>query len=240
MIFTDKDISEFCLITGDPNRIHNPEYMATKGKKAIVPGMLTFVKLAAKYQYDLKTLNVNFNNPVCSENEMEIVHHHGTVNSISAYYNNKEIIKITHSSPLKSEEDNFEGIERTLEFSDNQLSDFFHMTDDLQNTEALFQIAYASKLMQEILSNPITEIEKEAVQRSKKGLLPVYESLKITIHNPDLFENSLVYKTNLEKTSKRDYLWRVRCCNSDNIVYDSEFKLKALPEKLIMRIAETL
>jgi hypothetical protein len=44
--FTADDISEFCRVTEDNNLIHNPEYMHSQGKRAIVPGMLSFAAAA--------------------------------------------------------------------------------------------------------------------------------------------------------------------------------------------------
>jgi acyl dehydratase len=40
--FTDMQVVEFCRATCDWNTIHNPEFMASRGKHVVVPGMFLF------------------------------------------------------------------------------------------------------------------------------------------------------------------------------------------------------
>lgn len=262
-IITQEEIRQFCLATQDYNVIHDADFMHTNGKRIIAPGMLVFCLILSKQFYEggfqPDTMKVIFNS-IVSEGESLRLYTEDCPDApdctfISAFNGRDSFSFKNERSRIFRRTEDIEFIKsgwiRELTFHREQIRSFDEViqSPDKRLSNIMFSIAYASNALLLNIDNPRDEIELEIKTMLDKNIQkdPVsafYQSLDIYLDNleVDLNENSpLEYKIQMERLiANRTYLAHVQCSHSNKLIYHSVYKLSAIPDRLIMRMAPGL
>lgn len=257
--FTDQQAISFCEITCDNNLIHNPAHMHSLNKRVVVPGMFVFSStlchLREAFEKGADTIKVFFNSVIHTN---ETVHIKGDLVSVQPI----EVLMSANnghdSFTLKDERSkiykrahyyyhNNQGYVRTLDYTELQLAIFGKLTgcfDNLLNS-LLFSVAYASNALFQAIQNPLTEVEQEINVLIDKTLnpdkvAPFYQSLEIYLDSgiqPIKPSGQLEYKIDFEREKKnKTYIAHVLCQQNGQKIYQSDYKMISVPERLIMRM----
>jgi hypothetical protein len=260
IIFKDQEIVEFCKATKDTNEIHNPLYMGEIGKRVIVPGMFALSRTLCLAEDYLKTkanyIKVLFNSLLSSgdfatlctipdPNDPDIVrlsaiNHKDTLTSRNDYTRMMQV----ETGPEKS----FRGILHRLDFEPRQVETFKRLVgiSDTDVAHFLFAVSYASQALLKSIDNPQTEVEQEIdrlINRNSK-ISPFYQSLEI--HIPSPFPSfipgiALDYYIHFEREKEMKlYSAYVRCDSEGTTIFNSQYKLVGIPDRIILRMAKDI
>lgn len=261
IIFTDKEIMNFCYATRDFNIVHNPEFMGDKRKHVIVPGMLLFSYIMnfSKdiFKQGLDSFHILFNSIVNSYENISIGYEPTSIEKGSYYVfarNGRDSfsIKNERSRIFKREHDIStvkQGIYRNIDIKTFQLKEFMNLIlcDDFKLAGFLFSVAYASNALNLSIEEPQTEVEHEInllldKTQNPDQVAPFYQKLDIYLnknHMPLIPEGQIEYLIHFERETKnKAYIAHVRCEQEGNIIYHSKYRLIAIPDRLIMRLAK--
>jgi len=260
VIFRDSDIVEFCRTTRDINEVHDPEYMRSIGKRAIVPGMFALSATANLSADFLKksacTIKVFFNTLLSS----------GDFATLCAEPNlldpsEMRLLAINHKDTLTSKEEytriisgagitGFQtcGVVQKLDICEDQFSTFLRLigAKDLEMARVLFAVSYASNALFRQIDVAQTEIESEIDQliNHHSKVSPFYHTLEIKIPSPFPTihpQGTLDYRIHFERVKKnKAYFAYVQCEQEGNVIYNSQYNLVAIPDIIILRMAKEI
>jgi hypothetical protein len=260
IIFRDAEIIEFCRATHDTNEIHDPVFMASLGKRVIVPGMFALsqtVNLSAGFLKErANSLKVLFNSLLSSGDFV-------TLRTSSPEDNLSEIrlSAINCKDTLTSNDDYTRLSVRDTEFMTDHKGKLFRLevlpeqvaafsrlicAEDKDVAHFLFSIAYASQALLRGINQPETEVEKEIDEMINKStaISPFYHTLEIRIPTPfPVFDpvGELDYFVHYE----REKFWKlygayVRCEYRGRIIFQSHYKLVGIADGIILRMAKSI
>jgi hypothetical protein len=260
VIFGDKEIVEFCRATHDTNEIHHPVFMATLGKRIIVPGMFALsqtVNLSADFlRIHAKSLKVLFNSLLSSGDFVTLCS--SPVNGIhsevrlSAINCKDTLTSKDEFTRLSVKETSFKsdhkGLIRRLEVTAGQVETFKRLIECTNQDVAhfLFAISYASQALLKSIKEPMTEIEVEIGETISREhcISPFYHSLDINIPTPfPVFnpEGHLDYYVHFEREKVlKLYSAFVHCEHRGNIIFTAHYKLVGVNDKVILRMAKEI
>jgi hypothetical protein len=260
-VFTDQQVHIFCKATKDFNPVHNPLYMQSKGKRVVVPGMLLFSKVATMLFGAVGTSLNSYRiliNSIVSTNEEIILGFEDGPNG------DRYIFAINHQDSFSHKDERSRVYQRESEKAfcndgnywplpiDNwQLQDFGEVIgcNNIILRDFLFGIAYASNALFKCIDNPVTEVEREInilldKTKNPSQVSPFYQSLEIFLPNnpiPLVPSGKIDYLIHYEREKKdRVYVAYVRCEQDGQVLYHSEYKLVAIPDRLILRMARDM
>ncbi|MCX6243131.1 MAG: MaoC family dehydratase [Bacteroidetes bacterium] len=260
MIFRDDEIIEFCRATKDTNEIHDPEFMATLGRRVIVPGMFALaqtVNLEAGFlKNHARSLRVLFNSllssgdfvTLCStiphkdpsEIRLSAINHKDTLTSKDEY--TRLSVKETDFST------GYQGILHRLEVTQEQIRKFSALigATDPDVVNFLFAVSFASQALLKSIDRPQTGVEEEIDNMINKntGISPFYHTLEIRIPEPfPVFDpvGSLDYYIHFEREKPlKLYAAYVRCENQGKVIFQSQYKLIGIADRIILRMAKEI
>ncbi|MFH1161228.1 MAG: hypothetical protein V1733_09815 [bacterium] len=258
VVFRDCDIVDFCTATQDTNVIHNPGFMDGYGKRVIVPGMFAFSCAAILSEEFLKhsanRIQVYFNSLLSSGESVGL----GVETNLEdpaemrlCAVNSRDMLTARESytrmltgdigiTPQK------EGIFRKLPVSEEQIATFARLiqTKDRQSAGFLFAVSYASQALFKSITEASTEVEHE-IDRLINGdykISPFYHALEIIIPSefPVLIETgTLDYLIHFEREKfNKTYVAHLECQQEGRIIFQSKYKLVAIPDSVILRMAK--
>jgi hypothetical protein len=260
MIFRDDEIIEFCRATLDTNEIHDPEFMASLGRRVIVPGMFALaqtVNLEAGFlKNHARSLRVLFNSLLSSGDFV-------TLCSMIPHEDPSEIrlSAINHKDTLTSKDNytrlsvkvagfrtNFQGLPHPLEVSREQVRKFSALigATDPDVVNFLFSVSYASQALLKSIDHPQNEVEEEIDNMINKntGISPFYHTLEILIPAPfPVFDpvGTLDYFIHYEREKPfKLYAAYVRCEKDGIVIFQSQYKLIGIADKIILRMAKEI
>jgi hypothetical protein len=260
IIFRDDEIIAFCSATRDTNEIHDPEFMSKLGKRVIVPGMFALsqtVSLSGDFlKQQARSLKVLFNSllsagdfvTLCvlpdaaepTEVRLSAINHKDTLTTHDEYTRiSKEEASFTRQ---------FEGILHRLAVDKEQVVSFRRLagTDDPDVAHFLFAVSYASQALLRSIAHPQTEIENEIdlVINKNRNLSPFYHNLEILIPAPfPVFDptGTLDYYIHFEREKPlKLYTAHVRCEHEGKLIFQAEYKLIGIADRIILRMAKTI
>jgi hypothetical protein len=262
--FSNADIIAFCQATMDSNVVHSPEYMSIHNKEVVVPGMYLFSFLTSKLIASCsKTTSCNtieiFLGSLISAGEEVCLMVESALESQIWYLsaiNSKDCFRIGenrsslsfNSSPiLKPTPSHI----RILPFTNEQLTHFKRLLHTITDewSDLLFTITYASQALFKAIAEPLDEVENEInrlLDKSKNPdqVSPFYQWLKIEIPEQRNCLNHgkpIEYHISFDReVANRAYIANVECRQDDRLFYHSKYKLIAIPDRLIMRMAKNL
>jgi len=259
-VFDAHAITEFCKVTDDYNLIHNLEYMHANGKNVVVPGMLLLSLAIGKARELIEkgadTFHLFFNSIICAGDRVNIGYRLVSQeplyaeltaqNSVDAFKlkNETSVIYTRTAQPVFSGN----GIVRSLPVRDGQIAEFNRQVCLAGNNlgSLLFAIAYASNALLQAIQSPLTDIETEIHQLLDKSVnpdqvSPFYQSLQIFLPNTVYYPNwhqPLDYLIDfITERRNKIYTAHVTCRQGGQSVFYSLYKLIAIPDRLIMRMA---
>ncbi|HNQ60564.1 MAG TPA: hypothetical protein PK028_08255 [Bacteroidales bacterium] len=261
--FSEQAIIDFCEVTLDHNVVHDPAYMKSQSKKAVVPGMLILSKAiglaeeiiykgANTFQLYLNSmvganefLTIGYNMIAETPVKAEIVARNST-DALRHRGNPSTIFKRDHDPQFE-----YLGNRRHLETDAAQVESFSEIVG-LKGKPLgalLFSIAYASHSLFRAIEKPVSRMEREIREYLSKDARndkqsPFYQS--ISIHLPDNIYVPqggfpLDFLIHFERIKEgRTYSAQVICTQNDRDIYFSKYVLTAIPDRLIMRMAPNL
>jgi hypothetical protein len=260
IIFRDSEIVDFCKATKDTNEIHVPQFMATIGKRAIVPGMFALSCTCSLSSDFLKTranrIRVLFNSLLSSgdfvtlkteetpgipdEVRLSAINHKDTLTSKDDY------TRMYHrDEPLETRQ---QGILRALPVEPWQVDIFSRLitATDPDVANFLFAVSYASQALLMSIRKPLTEVESEidTLINGDAKVSPFYQTLEISI--PTAFPSfkpgkTLDYFIHLEREKAfKLYTAHVRCENEGEVIFYSRYTLVGIPDMIILRMAKEI
>lgn len=260
IIFRDDEIVEFCRATLDTNEIHDPAFMAKLGRRVIVPGMFALaytVNLSADFlKNHARSLKVLFNSLLSSGDFV-------TLCSMVSPEDPSEIrlSAINHKDTLTSKDEytrlsvkdtgfrtDYNGIVRRLEVKPEQVQKFKELIGgmDPDVVNFLFAIAYASRALFRSIDQPETDIELEIdrVINKNSNISPFYRTIEIRIPSPfPVFDPAVALDYYIhfecEKPCKL-YAAYVRCESQGKVIFQSQYKLLGIPDRIILRMAKEI
>ncbi|GAB6278816.1 MAG: hypothetical protein STSR0006_08140 [Lentimicrobium sp.] len=261
--FSEQAIVDFCEVTHDHNVVHDPQFMKSQGKKAVVPGMLILSKAIGMAEEIIRkganTFHLFLNSMVGANEPLTIGYRVLERTPIKAEIiarNSKDTLSHKGNSSIIYKRnqvinDRPSGQHQSLETKSMQIESFSNQIALKENPlgAILFSIAYASHSLFQAIEKPISNIEKEIQgylnkddQNDKQS--PFYQS--ILIHLPDQIHVPiggipLDYFIHFERIKEgRTYGAQVFCTQNGEEVYSSYYVLTAIPDRLIMRMAPNL
>ena len=260
IIFRDDEIIEFCRATKDTNEIHDPVFMAKLGRRLIVPGMFALaqtVNLEAGFlKNHARSLRVLFNSLVSSGDFVTlcstISHEDPSEIRLSAINHKDTLTSKDEYTRLSVKETNFttihQGILHRLEVSPDQLPKFKALINgkDPDVVHFLFALTYASQALIRSIDHPSTKVEQEIEQLINKNtnVSPFYHTLEIRIPSPfPVFdpEGALDYYIHFEREKPfKLYTAYVRCESQGKVVFQSQYKLVGIADRIILRMAKEI
>lgn len=260
-VFSDDQVVTFCKATCDGNPVHDPGYMYSHNKRVIVPGMMLFSKVATMLfgavGTSLDTYKILINSIVSTNEPITLGYEDGTEDEKYIFAINKqdsfalgdqrskvylrnfsvEFPKLTSFQSLPIEKWQLESFGKVIDCKNVILRDF------------LFGIAYASNALFKCIGNPVSDVEQEInhfldKSKSPNQVSPVYQMLEIFLPpdpNPLKPNHPIDYLIHFEReVTGRVYQAKVRCEQHGSLLYHSEYRLIAVPDKIILRMAKNL
>jgi hypothetical protein len=259
-IFRDSDIVAFCLATKDSNRIHDPEFMRTRGKRVIVPGMFAFSSAAALDPEILKRgpgyIKVLFSTLLSSGDfvtlkaERDLLESH--VVRLSALNKKDTLMSSDDFTRMENREAPFghtvQGNLHSLPVEPWQTERFAQLigTADRDTTNFLFAVAYASHALHLSIDHPETEVEQEIdhLINGNSRIAPFYHTLEIAIPGPMPrfdFRGTICYRIHFERERQfKLYTANVSCESGGRQLFYSRYSLMGIPQMIIMRMAKDI
>lgn len=258
VLFTDSVVADFCKATADDNPIHDPLFMHSQNKGVVVPGMLLFSTIVnllhRKTSEYFNYYKLIFGNVICTnepidlgfetKDEQNYLYAINGHDMFSTKNDRSVVLKNIFPKNLYSW-----GISRVMSYQKTQLETFRELTNSFNNSlsDFLFTIAYASAALFKAIREPLTEVETEINRLLNKSInpeqvSPFYQTLEIFRENPHAElkpEGTIEYniRFNREKANKI-YLAQVKCMHNNMCFYQSEYRLVAIPDRLIMRMVK--
>lgn len=262
--FSNADIIAFCKATMDFNIVHSPEYMSFHKKEVVVPGMYLFSYLSSKLlsscttMVKSNTIEIFLGSLISAGEQVELLvdtaKETGTwflsaINSKDCFRvgENRSSISFNDHPTLTSTQSHNRGLPVTSE----QLSLFKSLLHDISKEwlDLLFTITYASQALFKAIASPLDEVESEInllLDKSKNPdqVSPFYQWLKIEIPGERIslsLDKPIDYHISFNRESaNRAYIANVECRQEDKLFYYSRYKLIAIPDRLIMRMAKSM
>jgi acyl dehydratase len=260
VIFRDDEIIEFCRATLDTNEIHDPAFMASLGKRVIVPGMFALsqtVNLSAGFLKDhANSLKVLFNSLLSSgdfvtlrtssvdENPSEI--RLSAINCKDTLTSNDEYTRLSvRETDFNADH---KGNLYRLAVTPEQVMEFGRLihAEDKDVAHFLFAVCYASQALLRGINQPETDVEKEIDEMINKDttISPFYHTLEIRIPTPfPVFD--LVGELDYFIHYEREKPWKlygayVRCEHKGQLIFQSHYKLVGIADRVILRMAKSV
>lgn len=260
IIFRDAEIIEFCRATLDTNEIHDPCFMAKRGKRVIVPGMFALsqtVNLSAGFLKDhANSLKVLFNSLLSSGDFVTLCTSSPDENAaevrLSAINCKDTLTSSDEYTRLSVRETGFatdhKGILRKLDVNPEQVESFRKLIDasDPEVADFLFAVSYASQALLMSINQPVTEVEQEIDETINKNscISPFYHTLEIRIPRPfPVFDpvGELDYYIHFEREKPlKLYGAYVRCEHEGKLIFQSHYKLVGIADRIILRMAKEI
>ncbi|MCB9000841.1 MAG: hypothetical protein H6537_02570 [Bacteroidales bacterium] len=262
--FNTEEIELFCKATADENPIHTSNFMHSIGKQVVVPGMFLFSKII-NMLFEQTTICFNafkvlFGNIVEANEEVELGFEACPNNSSIQYLS---AINEHDSFAIKNERSSAfvannvskpvlnEGVIRKIKFSGKQKEIFSRLIGCTKNAlnDFLFAIAYASPVLLKSIHEPLTDIEREINNLIDKtanpgAASPFYQSLEILRSDQSITlpnEGEIDYNIQFEREKyNRTYVANVDCEFDSKTLFQSKYRLIAIPEKLMLRMVKDL
>ncbi|MCX6248868.1 MAG: MaoC family dehydratase [Bacteroidetes bacterium] len=260
VIFRDAEIIEFCRATHDTNEIHDPVFMATLGKRVIVPGMFALtqtVSLSAGFlKNHANSLKVLFNSLLSSgdfvtlctsspeENPSEV--RLSAINCKDTLTSNDEYTRLSvNETEFKADH---KGKLFKLPVTPQQVESFSRLirSEDSDVAHFLFAVAYASQALLRGINEPGTEVEKEIDEMINKNtaISPFYHTLEIRIPTPFPVFNPLGELDYFVHYDREKY-WKlygayVRCEYRGKLIFLAHYKLVGIADRIILRMAKEI
>lgn len=261
--FTDKQVVEFCRATCDWNTIHNPEFMASKGKHVVVPGMFLFALIVdllyARVGRTFDSFRVYFNSVISTGEPVQMGYDESSGGNgerfLFAMNGRDSFTMKDERSRVYRRECNIgyltEGHYRNMAITPEQYDTFKRLVGCHDDAMAgfLFAVAYASPALTRTINEPITEPEREInrlLDRAENPdrVSPFYQSLDIYLpEKPEILkpQGEINYRVHFVREKfNRVYIAHVQCEQEGRVIYRSEYKLIAIPDRLILRMAKDL
>lgn len=261
--FTNEQVVEFCRATRDLNTIHNPEYMTLKGKHVVVPGMFLFAlvvdMLYTRVGRTFDSFRVYFNSVISTGEKVKIGYDEtprGNGERFLFAMNGRDSFAVKDERSRVYRRDwsigNLaEGHYRNMAITPGQYDTFKRLVGCHDDAIAgfLFAVAYASPALARTINEPITESEKEINRLLDKAVnpdrvSPFYQSLDIYLpEKPETLttRGEINYRVHFVREKlNRVYIAHVQCEQEGRVIYRSEYKLIAIPDRLILRMAKDL
>lgn len=259
-IFRDEEIIEFCRATFDTNEIHDPEFMATLGRRVIVPGMFALsqtVNLEAGFlKNQARSLRVLFNSLLSSGDFVTLCstlqHEDPTEIRLSAVNHKDTLTSKTEYTRLSMKETgfskDFRGLPHPLKVKQEQVQKFSALigATDPDVVNFLFAVSYASQALLKSIDRPQNELEEEIDNMINKntGISPFYHTLEIHIPEPfPVFDpvGTLDYFIHFEREKPlKLYAAYVRCEKQGKVIFQSQYKLIGIADRIILRMAKEI
>lgn len=262
--FSSGIVADFCRATKDYNIVHDADYMHTKGKKVIVPGMLLLCRLLSGCWKDFDQnhqpnyFQLYFNS-ISSENDPIVLacqpHSERPFTWKLEAINGKDCFSSNGNSSMACVKEvglaahPLVGIKRSLPVDQSQIHVFNSILNlaDQRLLWLLFSIAYASMALQKAIFEPRTLVESEINQLLNKEInpncvSPFYQSLTIETTNlPDVGEipTNIDYFIDFEREYlNKSYFAHLQCVVGSQLIFRARYQMIAIPDRLIMRMAK--
>jgi len=257
--FSNSDIVQFCKSTFDFNPVHDPDYMSSKGKRVIVPGMMLFSKVATllfgTVGTALDTYKILINSIISANETVTLGFEDGpdnqkylfAINRHDTFSNGSDRSKVYLRKTTVEHPD--VGSLVSLPVEQWQL-DTFGKVIGCQNAilrDFLFGIAYASHALFHCIEQPQNEVEWEIHSfldktQNSNQISPFYQTLEIFLPpNPIPLKPQMPidYKIHIEReVVGKVYIAHVKCEQQGALLYHSVYRLMAIPDRLILRMAK--
>lgn len=260
-VFSDNQVIDFCGITADDNPIHNPSYMHAQNKSVVVPGMLLFSTiinlLHQKATESFNCYRLIFGNVICTNETIDLGFASTQDKAEHKYLyaiNGHDMFSVKSERSIAFKNDSLtqlpiNGIDRKLPYNRYQLNTFKRLTHSINDalSDFLFCIAYASAALFKAIREPLTEVEREIYRLLDKTInpdqvSPFYQNLEINqINNNILLSDKGEINYNINFTREKEnrvYLAQVSCYSENQLLYQSIYRLIAIPDKIIMRMVK--
>jgi len=247
----NRDIISFCISTGDNNSIHDPKYMEPKGKRVIIPGMLTLTDILNTFPTHLKKTRSILANFGYAVSEGDIIRFDDEdISDVE-----KRIIAKTYDDPKKEDTYIFMNqappkieylgeTHKKITFSPHQAELFSKVLNGsiTKETKFLFSLALSSQALIESKEDLKLSDEKK-LSDILGNKLPAYQSISINLPKvfPDIhLGKQLDYYMSVTSEDEKHFQYDIQCIQGLKEIYNGRYELLAVPEKLIMRMARNL
>lgn len=246
--FSADQIEKFCHSTGDTNGIHNFEYMAVRGKRQIVPGMLTLSLSIHESRMYSGLLKAFFGSPLCEGDQVNFDH--------SAYGLETTLLAETGGITLLRSR---QGIDSSIKYAlrgtpnfgtyrcfvysiyPDQKKEFCEGTGLEYPGSLLYLIANSSQALFESIKDPITPTERKIRELTDQRILPVYTGTELFMDanyfRMDQFHD-VEYRVGIQELD-RGYAFSVVCkADGKNPFYGQHGLIMVDEEKIISKMAK--
>ncbi len=256
-VFTDDEIARFCDLTRDYNEFHNPRFMAAQGKKAIVPGMLTFAysaNLAENSFLTARTLDAT----------MGQTHSSGQKIGFEVKYNPEQVL-VTASSEADPNNSRslamspqYEGNKDELQpgIGDELHPDIFDTRISLSDSDVeaysglignshpkasglLYATTSSAGALFQRLRSPKGSLEERIAGMMERKIVPVYNSFEISIpgRTAQLISLNLLYGIRIDETELRNqFNARIECVYGVSSLFTAQFTFRMASQAAIIRM----
>ncbi|MBI2142188.1 MaoC family dehydratase [Candidatus Woesearchaeota archaeon] len=261
--FSDSQIVAFCRATRDSNRLHNPEFMAEHGKRAIVPGMMTLaysLSLAvAQYGSDrtalsgIRSIDAQFGQVHSSGEELgfDVVREdRDGLETVVNSYKTGESGGLSQMRSVRvsgaSYDIGVKGSSMQASFSAEEIGQFSAATGAVSAEAAgfLYALSFSSGALFSRLGEPQTDSEKEIASLLARGIVPVYLSLRFSVPNGIRQVNAghVDYFLGIDgRSGGKGYAIRLQCSQAGEVLFRAEFSTRTVHEGIIIeRMAANL
>ncbi|HTX89348.1 MAG TPA: MaoC family dehydratase [Bacteroidales bacterium] len=260
LIFSDREIVEFCRATEDTNEIHDPAFMEKLGKRVIVPGMFALAYAANLSAGFLRTraryLRVLFNSLVSSGDFVTL-----SAEPVPGKPDDIRLSAVNHRDTLTTKEEitvisavaadispEYPGILQRLTAGTGQVATFRRLirAEDPLVGNFLFAVAYASQALLRSIAEGRTEVEQEIgrVISGNSRISPFYQSLEIIIPAPFPEtdpDQPFDYYIHFERVKPcRQYNAYVRCESGNQVIFHSRYRLVGISDLVVIRMAKDI
>ncbi|HPW27072.1 MAG TPA: hypothetical protein PLY31_08045 [Tenuifilaceae bacterium] len=260
---TGEQVENFCKSTADENPIHNQQHMRELGKEIVVPGLYIF-SLIVNFLQKNESLNFNtfrifFGNIVGINEAIDLGFERSPISESQRYLyarTGADCFSLDNSRSFADIRSNGIGMEERgrhvpITYNKEQVH-IFRKLLGLSNAALLsflFSVSLASPMLISTIRKPVTDVDKEIAMLFNKsvypeGISPLYQSLEIfRLENSTILEpeGQVDYWVQLEKEKAgKFYAANVSCGQSGKVMYNSRYRLVAVPNKVMLRMVREL
>jgi len=256
-------VVDFCQATRDFNVIHDPKYMNERGKHVIVPGMYILASvikgLEELFHEGLDSFRILFNALISSGEEVlmgaDRIEPHRPDHYLFAFNGRDSFSLKQERSRIYRKQDRITFPEQVhtheLPVDATQLNLFSQLIGchNKRLSNLLFSLAYTSHVLNRAIAHPRDAIEREIftlLDKSKNPdqVAPFYQTLDVYLNpeQPTAGEIShLNYRVLFERMVRnKAYTAYITCTRQAGRIFRARYKLIAIPDRLIMRLAKDL
>jgi len=260
---TGEQVENFCKSTADENPIHNQQHMQELGKEIVVPGLYIF-SLIVNFLQKNESLNFNtfriyFGNIVGINEAIDLGFERSPISESQRYLfarKGSDCFSLDNSRSFADIRPNGIGLEvrgRHIPITYNKEQvHIFRKLIGLSSAALLsflFSVSLASPMLISTIRKPVTEVDKEIATLFNKsvypeGTSPLYQSLEIfRLDNSTILapEGQVDYWVQFEKEKAgKFYVANVSCGQNGKVMYNSRYRLVAVPNKVMLRMIREL